>query len=203
MRKLPDMRCVLLIDDHAIMLDGLRMVLEAAIPQARILTAGAINAALQVADDEPDVILLDIKLSGINGLDGIGLLKRKWPRARIAMLSSQDDIETREQAIARGAHIFVSKIEAAERIVGIVKQLGAGELVAITAQAKPLAQYLTPRQCEVLELLSTGLTNKAIARQLNLSDNTVRRHLQDIFSYFNVATRTEAIFAARSQGIVS
>lgn len=196
------MRCVLLIDDHAIMLDGLRMVLESAIQHAHILTAGAINAALQM-EVEPDVILLDIKLSGINGLDGMALLKRKWPHARIAILSSQDDSETRQQSTARGADAFVSKTEAAERIVDIVKKFIDGEPASLTTQSKPLLQYLTPRQCEVLELLSTGMTNKAIAKQLGLSDNTVRRHVQDIFSYFNVATRTEAIFAARSQGILN
>lgn len=196
------MRCVLLIDDHAIMLDGLRMLLESAIRQTRVLTAGAISAALQI-EAEPDVVLLDIKLSGINGLDGMALLKRRWPHARIAILSSQDDNETRQQAMARGADAFVSKTEAAARIVGIVTQFVDGGPTPPTAQPKPLLQYLTPRQCEVLELLSTGLTNKAIAKQLGLSDNTVRRHVQDIFSYFNVATRTEAIFAARSQGILN
>lgn len=184
------------------MLDGLRMVLESAIQHAHILTAGAINAALQM-EVEPDVILLDIKLSGINGLDGMALLKRKWPHARIAILSSQDDSETRQQSTARGADAFVSKTEAAERIVDIVKKFIDGEPASPTTQSRPLLQYLTPRQCEVLELLSTGMTNKAIAKQLGLSDNTVRRHVQDIFSYFNVATRTEAIFAARSQGILN
>ena len=192
---------IFLIDDHAIMLDGLRMVLEAAVGGASVAAAASIDLALQ-AEIEPDVILLDIRLSGLNGLDGIGLLKRRWPKTRIAMLSSQDDMSTRQQAAARGADAFISKTEAAGRIVDIVARLAADRPGTEPNRPDALPKYLSPRQCEVLELLSRGLTNKAIAAQLQLSENTVRRHLQDIFMYFRVATRTEAVFAARSQGII-
>jgi DNA-binding NarL/FixJ family response regulator len=73
---------------------------------------------------------------------------------------------------------------------------------ASTAPAAP-RQRLTPRQCEVLDLLHRGLSNKLIARQLALSDNTVRRHVQDILEYFGVASRAEATYEARRQGLVS
>jgi DNA-binding NarL/FixJ family response regulator len=65
-----------------------------------------------------------------------------------------------------------------------------------------MVKCLTPRQCEVLDLLHKGLSNKQIARQLSLSDNTVRRHVQDILEYFQVASRAEAVFAARNQGLL-
>lgn len=195
--------CILLIDDHAILLDGLRMLLEAQITQMQVLTVNSLGESLQL-DAMPDVIVLDIKLSGISGLEGLASLQRKWPKARVMMLSSQDDASTQQLALARGAAAFVSKAETGKRIVEVINNLLLGNITTLTPQpTTPTAQqYLTPRQCEVLDFLNQGLTNKVIARKLNLSDNTVRRHVQDIFTFFCVASRTEAVFEARRQGIV-
>jgi DNA-binding NarL/FixJ family response regulator len=107
-------------------------------------------------------------------------------------------------SLARGATGFVSKGEVPDKMIGIIKLALSGHLAA-PAQAVALAEtrQLTPRQREVLELLHQGLTNKHIARQLTLSDNTVRRHVQDILEIFGVMSRSEAVFAARSQGLLS
>lgn len=194
--------CILLIDDHAILLDSMRMLLEARIDGAQVVAATSLSEAV-IAEVMPDAIVLDIMLSGVSGLEGLASLQRKWPQARIVMLSSQDDTDTRQQALARGAVGFVSKIEAGEQIVEAIDNALRG--VASVPQARPFTaqQYLTPRQCEVLDLLNQGLTNKVIAKKLALSDNTVRRHVQDIFAFFGVASRTEAVFAARRQGLVA
>ena len=195
--------CILLIDDHAILLDGLRMLLEARLTGVRIVTASSLGDAIQVAKT-PDMIVLDIKMPGVNGLEGLASLHRKWPQARIVMLSSQDDTNTREEALARGAAVFISKTEAGERVGDVICQLLQGEAPTAMPDNLPskTQQYLTPRQCEVLDLLNQGLTNKMIAKKLSLSDNTVRRHVQDIFAFFSVTSRTEAVFAARRQRIV-
>ncbi len=194
--------CILLIDDHTILLDGLRMVLEARLEGVRVVATASLGGAMQY-DGVPDAIVLDIHLPGINGLEGIALLQRKWPQARVVLLSSQDDTETRQQALARGAVAFVSKAESGERIVQVICGLLHGELPApqLDAVATP-PQYLTPRQCEVLDLLCQGLPNKTIAKKLYLSDNTVRRHVQDIFAFFGVSNRTEAVLAAKQKGIM-
>lgn len=177
------------------------MLLEAKLDGVRVLTATSLSDAV-ANGAAPDVIVLDIKLSGVNGLEGLALLRRKWPDARIVMLSAQDDVDTRQQALARGAVGFVSKTEGGEQIVVAVLNALHGQ--ASTQQvAPPGAQYLTPRQYEVLDLLNQGLTNKLIAKKLDLSDNTVRRHVQDIFTFFGVSNRTEAVFAARRQGLVA
>lgn len=195
--------CILLIDDHAILLYGLRMLLEAKIAEAQVVSADSLGESLRV-DATPDVIVLDIKLPGISGLEGLAPLQRKWPQARIVMLSSQDDADTQQEALARGATAFISKAEAGERVCDVICQLLHGQTPTAIPD-HPLGktqQYLTPRQCEVLDFLNQGLTNKMIARKLGLSDNTVRRHVQDIFVFFNVTSRTEAVFAARRQRIV-
>ncbi len=195
---------ILLIDDHAMFRAGLRMVLDARIPHTEIFEAGSSDAAIQCTPDDIDLVLLDIKLIGLSGLESIALLKRKWPLVPVLMLSSDDDPDTVREALARGAAGFVSKAETAEKIVDTVNLVLRGQFSALPQPVIGAPQrHLTPRQCEVLDLLHRGLSNKLIARELSLSDNTVRRHVQDILEFFGVASRAEAVFAARRQGLVS
>jgi len=193
-----------LIDDHAMFRTGLRMVLDAGIQNTEIFEADASDAAIQAVADDIDLVLLDIKLVGLSGLESIALLKRKWPLVPILMLSAEDDPETVRQALLRGAAGFVSKAETAENIVAAVNLILRGQFSELAPAASGAPQRrLTPRQCEVLDLLHRGLSNKLIARQLALSDNTVRRHVQDILEFFGVASRAEAVFAARRQGLIN
>lgn len=200
---------ILMIDDHAMFRSGLRMVLNASLPDAEVFEAGSLNEAMQDAPDLLDVVLLDIKLSGLNGVEGIALLKHKWPLVPVLMLSSQDEPETVRLALARGATGFVSKADTADKIVSAINQALRGEFTALAAQAggggdtPDTHQHLTPRQCEVLDLLCQGMSNKLIARQLALSENTVRGHVQAILEFLHVSSRSEAAFAARHRGLVS
>ncbi len=193
---------ILLIDDHAMFRSGLGMVITMAMPEVTISQAGSVDEAINTAPTDLHVVLLDIKLNGSSGLEGMALVRQKWPLAPVLMLSSQDDPETSRLALARGATAFVSKAETAEKIVKVIHQLLRGDF----AQAQPgtvaSERRLTSRQREVLALLHQGLSNKLIARKLDLSDNTVRRHVQDILEYFQVANRAEAVFAARQQALV-
>jgi DNA-binding NarL/FixJ family response regulator len=194
---------VLLIDDHAMFRSGLKMVISAAMPNTVIHEAGSLQEAIDDAPDNVDVVLLDINLRGLSGLEGMSLLRRRWPEVPVLMLSSQNEPETVRLALARGAAGFVSKAETADHIVQAIR----GVLQDPSAVAPPsidnsLARRLTPRQCEVLDLLSQGLSNKLVARRLSLSDNTVRRHVQDILEFFNVGSRAEAVVAARQQGLI-
>lgn len=178
------------------------MVINRMLPNIDIHQATSVDEALNIAPADIHLVLLDIKLNGSSGLQGIAPIRQKWPGVPILMLSSHDEPETTRLALARGATAFVSKAEAPEKIIETIAQLLRGEL----PQAKPVAsqsdKQLTPRQREVLEFLHQGLSNKVIARKLALSDNTVRRHMQEILKYFQVATRAEAVFAARQQALV-
>lgn len=196
---------ILLIDDHAMFRSGLRMVLNAGLPDAKLFEAGTLNEALQGAPDILDVILLDIKLPGLNGVDGIALLKRKWPQIPVLMLSSQDEPETVRLALARGAFGFISKADTANKIIALLNRILRGELSAqatLTGGTPDALLHLTPRQCEVLDLLCQGMSNKLIARQLTLSENTVRGHVQAILQFLHVSSRSEAAFAARRRGLI-
>jgi DNA-binding NarL/FixJ family response regulator len=195
---------ILLIDDHAMFRAGLRMVLERDLRGAEFFEAGSLNDAFECAPDNVDVVLLDIHLNGLNGLDCIALLNRKWPLVPVLMLSSQDAPEIIELALARGAADFVSKAATPDNMIAAINRVLLGEFSASPAQ-KPVqpATRLTTRQLEVLNLLHQGHSNKTIARQLALSENTVRRHVQDILEFFGVANRSEAVFAAQRRGLVS
>jgi DNA-binding NarL/FixJ family response regulator len=195
---------ILLIDDHAMFRAGLRMVLERDLPGVEFFEAGCLNDAIECAPDNVDVVLLDIHLNGLNGLDGIALLNRKWPLVPVLMLSSQDAPEIIELALARGAADFVSKAETPDNIIAAINRVLLGEFSASPAQKSiQPATRLTTRQLEVLHLLHQGHSNKTIARQLALSENTVRRHVQDILEFFGVTNRSEAVFAAQRRGLVS
>jgi DNA-binding NarL/FixJ family response regulator len=196
--------CILLIDDHAMFRSGLNMVINMAMPEAVVLQAASVKEALSMASQTPQIVLLDIKLNGSSGLEGIASIQQLWPGAPVLMLSSQDEPETARLALARGAAAFVSKAETAEKIIDVIQQVLRGDIVGVSPQQNNTQERrLTPRQREVLELLHQGLSNKLIARKLELSDNTVRRHVQDILEYFSAVNRSEAIFAARQQALVS
>lgn len=194
---------VLLIDDHAMFRSGLRMVISAAMLDAVIHEAGSLQEAIDNTPGSVDVVLLDINLRGLSGLEGIALLQRKWPQVPVLMLSSQSEPETVRLALARGAAGFVSKAETAEHIVQAIRGALQGSTAVLSSSAdRGITRRLTPRQCEVLDLMSQGLSNKLVARRLSLSDNTVRRHVQDILEFFNVGSRAEAVVAARQQRLI-
>lgn len=200
---------ILLIDDHAMFRAGLRMVLDANMRDIDVFEAGTLNEALYGTTITPDVVLQDIKMPGLNGVECVAVLQRKWPLAPVLILSSQDDPETVRSALAHGAAGFVSKAHTAEKIIAAINLALHRQVSALAATAsgcdntQPLQpKNMTPRQCEVLDLLCQGKSNKLIARQLNLSENTVRVHVQAILEFLQVSSRTEAVFAAHRLGLV-
>lgn len=190
---------ILLVDDHAIYRQGLRLLLVQANPAIQVFEADSIENAVAIAATAPDLALVDIKLPGLSGLEGISVLKARWPAISIVILSALEGYEVLTEALANGAAGFISKAESTEQILQRIDN-ALGHSVA--QPAKAANGHLTPRQREVIGLLCSGLSNKLIARQLSLSENTVRRHVQDILEYFQVDSRTEAVFVARRRGLV-
>jgi len=193
---------ILLIDDHALFRSGLSMVLRSDIANVQVLEAGSLEEAMRNPMNAPNMLLLDIQLQGLNGLDGIALLKRKWTQTPIVMLASDATQDTMRRALERGATAFISKAETTGKILAVIRQVLCRE----TAAEKPVekeAPRLTPRQCEVLDLLCQGLSNKVIGKRLGLSENTVRWHVQALLAFLQVASRSEAAYAARRSGLVN
>ncbi|MDM0019720.1 response regulator [Variovorax saccharolyticus] len=199
---------ILLIDDHVLFRCGLRMVLASGIPELEVAEAGSLEEGLRAGMDSPALVLLDIQLHGLNGLEGIALVRRKWPDAVVVILSSDATPHNVRMALERGAAAFVSKADSADNILALIERLRRGEPASPAGQAPDAEgvaapQLLTPRQFEVLDLLCQGLPNKVIGRRLGLSENTVRGHVQAVLAALQVSSRSEAGFAARRRGLVA
>jgi DNA-binding NarL/FixJ family response regulator len=204
---------IMLVDDHALFRAGFRLVL---INNPRIASeireAGSVTEALAIlrGQEDPDLILLDIAMPGINGLSGMRLLRQASPDATIALLSANDHPQVIQDALSLGASGFLSKESDADTVTRAIDRLLDGQpcfpqLAKITAtpEDRPSpATQLTPRQLEVLALMGEGLTNKVIARRLSIAENTVRAHVSAILSHMGVTTRMEAVYTARSLSIM-
>jgi DNA-binding NarL/FixJ family response regulator len=198
---------VLLIDDHAMFRAGLRMLIERALGGVCIAEAASLPDALGHQGAAPKVALLDVHLPGLNGLDGIALIQRAWPRCAVVMLSSSDSAGFVNEALARGAAGYVSKADTPGEIIRVVSRLlmgHAAQAARCTAAAEGAQRpRFSARQCDVLDLLCQGLSNKVIGRRLGLSENTVRTHVQAILALLDVASRSEAAYEARRRGMVA
>lgn len=179
-------------------------MLTAGLKAVQIFEAGSLEEALLCSSDTLDLVLLDIKLEGINGLNGIALLKRRWPQAKVLVVSGLQGARVEQEALAQGAQGFVCKAEAPARMLELITRMLAGEGQAEfpLPGANGPSIKLTPRQWEVLDLLSQGLSNKMIGRQLNLSENTVRGHVQATLLALQVSSRSQATFVARRMGLI-
>lgn len=190
---------ILLVDDHAIFRRGLRALLSDAMPNVQVSEAGSLEDALALDIPAPNLALLDVRLPGIGGIDGIAMIRQRWPETRVVMLSGLETPEASSEALSSGAVAYVTKGEIPERILDkITKVLNEHNAPVLPS---PQNGGLTQRQREVLDLLCQGLSNKLIARHLLLSENTVRRHVQDILDYFHVESRSEAVFMAQRRGL--
>lgn len=205
-----DLPTVLLVEDHTLFREGMRLMLSGSpLVRARILEAAHLAQALALPDTV-DLVLLDIGLPGTGGIDGLASLRQRWPAAAIVMLSAHDRPELVRQALDKGASGFVSKtaqpVHICQEVRRWLHQQDAAEITLpvpdTVAQAVPAGEVLSPRQYEVLQLLAQGLSNKAIAYQMHLSENTVRNHVVAILRLFSVQTRTAAVMAAQQRGLL-
>ncbi len=182
------------------------MVLAAGLESVRLHEAESLEEALRLQDCDPQLLLLDVQLQGVSGLEGIASLRRKWPDTRIVVVSAFDLSGSVSEAVERGAVAFISKTERPERMLQLVRSLLAGgDTQAVSdsgGRTQQTGARLTPRQSEVLDLLCQGLSNKMIGRRLNLSEHTVRGHVQAVLSTLKVSSRSEAAFAARRTGLI-
>jgi DNA-binding NarL/FixJ family response regulator len=200
---------LLLIDDHALFREGLCLVLRRHFPEASIVEAISVTQAINLLKDAPDVILLDILLQGLDGIEGVAIFRQRWPQVPVIMLSSMAAPETIAEALERGAFAFVSKADSSGAIVQTVERAlvttepGIARDSAISCAGENRLIRLTARQSEVLQLLCDGLPNKVIARRMSLSEFTVRGHVQAIFGLLGVTSRTQAIVSARKHGLVA
>jgi DNA-binding NarL/FixJ family response regulator len=193
---------ILLVDDHALFRAGLRMLLAALGKDLVIREAGSAPEALAALDAERDITLclLDLSLKTSDGLSLLKTLKETIPDLVVVVVSGADSSLMIRDCIEAGAMSFIPKSAAPEVLTCALQQVLKGEVylpqeIALDTEVAPPAP-LTPRQREVLKYLSQGLPTKLIARQLSLSEYTVKEHIASIFQALHVRNRTEAVIRA-------
>ena len=196
--------CIFLIDDHPLFRSGLRMIIENGLSKSLIHEMDSVEAALQT-QAQPDLLLLDIFLAGIDGLSGIALMKARWPQASLAVVSSDASSDTVKKALDAGADAFLSKAQSPSQMLEIIHQvLSVADLQHSEGadQAPQQSLTLSERQLQVLELLAQGMSNRMIGQQLFLSEHTIRWHVQGLLEALGASSRTEAVFLARRKGLI-
>ncbi len=201
---------LLLVDDHTLFRTGLRLIVQAHPGVAAIAEAGTVAEACALAGAPVQLVLLDIQMPGMNGLDGLRPLRLAHPGARVVLVSASVAPDAVREARARGADGFLPKSASGADILAAIDLALAGQPCfppGDAGAAPPLAPgqgapVLTARQGEVLRLLCTGRPNKVIARDLGLSENTVRVHVAAIFAQLGVNSRSTALLAAQRLGLV-
>jgi len=188
---------VLLIDNHPLVLDGLRALLETYGHIDVVGTAGLARAGLDLAlRTRPDVILMDINMPQVNGIDAIEIFKEQLPGTRILMLSMHDSREYISTSVLRGAWGYILKDVSTEEIVAAIEAVARGETyfssgvsdVLMQRQPDENAMPLTIREQEVLRLLAAGQSNRDIAQALGISSATVETHRKNLKKKLGIAT---------------
>lgn len=207
---------VLVADDHPMFREGLRAMLEA-VPDVDVVAecesgAAAIEAAAAV---QPDVLIMDLRMPGMSGIDATRQIVGTSPHIGVLVVTMFDEDESVFAAMRAGARGYVLKGAGHDEILRAVRTVAAGEAIFGSALAKRLIGYfsggggtpavpfgnLTAREREVLDKVAAGRSNGGIARDLGLSEKTVRNHLSNIFVKLQVADRAQAIVRAREAGL--
>jgi len=211
---------ILLADDHALVREGTRRVLEQEPDLEVVAEAGDGEEAVKLASElKPDVVLIDVAMPNLDGIEATKRIKTLCPTVAVLVLSAYDDDQFVFGLLEAGAAGYMLKSVRGHEIVEAIRAVHAGESVLHPTVArkvlnrfagvpkKPLEkkslELLTEREMEVLKLVTKGLSNKEIADDLYLSVRTVQGHLANIFNKLRVGSRTEAVVHALREGWVT
>lgn len=200
---------LLIVDDHPIVRLGMNALLSTQSDFEVVGSAESGEAALRLLQVHAvDVILLDLRMPGVSGSETLKLIKQSAPVARTIVVSSFEYDEEIYAAVKFGARGFVHKEAASEEILRAIRAVARGEQafpmhIQQRLASDQMTARLSSREVEILQLVATGLTNKEVAKALNISQFTVRNHLNHITQKLDATDRTEAIFIALQTGLIS
>ena len=199
---------LLVVDDHPPMRMGLVALIRSQPGMDVIAEACDGEEAIEVYDDvRPDVVLMDLRMPGMGGVEAILAIRKRYPEARVIVLSTYDLDEDIHRAIQSGAKSYLLKDMSVEEIASTIRAVYAGDTliprqVAARLTERSEREQLTERERDVLESLIKGRSNKEIASSLCISEDTVKSHLKGLFAKLRVRDRTEAAMEAIRHGIV-
>jgi len=201
---------VLIADDHPLVRDALVRTVRQLHAEVTVHEAGDLDTLLRLARaGAADLALVDLNMPGMNGVAGLARLREAAPTLPVVVASGQEDATTIRSVLGAGAVGFIPKSEKSEVLLSALRLVQAGGTYVparlleapATAAASAAASELTPRQLDVLRCLMRGEPNKLIARELGLTEGTVKIHIAAILRALQARNRTEAVVRARSLGI--
>lgn len=212
---------ILIVDDHQLFRSGLCYLLEGLNENLRFLEADSCEQAIRLAGTEAiDLVLLDLRMPGTPGLDGLALIKEQF-HCSVVVVSAVDDPETIRQAITLGAGGYIPKTSSPEVMIAALRlvlshgiylppdvldgyhgEVGEASPPKVASPQQALVDQLSERQLNVLIKAAQGKPNKVIARDLHIAEGTVKAHLSACYRVLEVDNRTEAVFAIASLGLV-
>jgi two-component system, NarL family, nitrate/nitrite response regulator NarL len=219
-QRRPPATKVLVVDDHRTFAEALALALQ--MDRGLIVSvAGGGTEGLRLVDEEhPDVVLLDVEMPGMAGIEVIRQIRQRRPDTKIVMLSAHDDELLRARALEAGAAGYVSKLTPVDQVPVIVRRAHQGEALVDRDERNRLTRVLhhrrhqesterqrvnrlTARQLEILTLLAQGVRPKDIAAQIGVTPQTLRTHVQNMLTRLGVHSKTEAVALAMRQGKIA
>ena len=201
------MTAILIVDDHPLFVEALKLVIQGAFPEASLSEATSIDTARAVLDQgQPfDLVLLDLSMPGTRGLDGLIELRSRHPKLPIVVVSALEDPRIIHEVMTCGAAGFISKSMRGAELGCAIQSVMDGAVVLPEGYEPPASGVsdlsarlatLTPQQVRVLHMLRQGLLNKQIAYDLGVGETTVKAHVSEILRKLGVSSRTQAVIEA-------
>lgn len=202
---------VLVVDDHPVVREGVRLFLEGDEEFEIVGEAENGEEALEKVEElKPDVVLMDLKMPGMGGVEATRKIKSKFPEVKILVLTVYMEDEYVKEALRAGAQGYLLKEASQEELKRAIRLVNRGESYIASKVTGALVEevtgkrksYLTQREKEVLKLMAEGLTNKEIASQLGLGIETIKTHARNIFGKLGAADRAQAVAIALRKGLL-
>jgi two-component system, NarL family, response regulator len=199
---------LLIVDDHPTICIGLKAIIGTQPDMVVVAEANTGEQAVNLFKEfQPDVTLVDLRLPGMNGVAVISTIRKEFSNSRFIVLTSYDGDENIYQALQAGAKAFLLKDMLSSELLSAIRAVHAGRNYIPSSIAEQLTQRLsrpslTPREMEVLKLIADGKSNKEIAKDLSVSEDTIKHHVSNVINKLEVADRTEAVLVAIKRGLI-
>jgi DNA-binding NarL/FixJ family response regulator len=207
MNSSPKIR-ILCVDDHPVVREGLCAIIGTQADMDVIAEASDGHVALEkYREHQPDVVVMDLKMPGLNGTDTIIAMRKEFPAARVIILTTFEGDEDIHRALEAGARGYLLKDMARKELLHSIREVHAGKRSIPSEVAARLADHtprvpLSERELEVLQHMAAGLRNKEIGVALCISEDTVKIHVRNILAKLEVIDRTQAVVKAAQRGII-
>ena len=207
---------VLIADDHTLIREGTRRILEQQSDFEVVGEAASGDVAVELAGTlHPDVVILDVRMPGLNGIEAARRISLEHPASRVLIVSAYDDEPYVVEALRAGASGYLLKTASSSELVNAVRAVGTGATVLQDGIVRRLAESsarrtfrrarseVSQRELGVVQLIAEGMSNKEVARRLAISPRTVEGHLNNVFVKLGVASRTELVRAALASRLIT